>query len=283
MIKTAYDYDGEFSWCPGCGDFKILEALKLALHELEVDPKNLVLASGIGQAAKMPHYMRCNCVQGLHGRGLPLATGIKAANKNLTVIAVGGDGDMYGEGGNHFIHAIRRNPDITNIVCNNMIYGLTKGQGSPTTPRGTKTSTQPFGVTSQPLNPLLLAIAAGATFVARGSAADVPKTKELLKQAIQHKGYALVDIMQPCVSFNKTHSWQWLMQETKWLDETYDPSNLEEAMKLTLQTKPYPLGLFYKTEPRVTFEEVQAPYLSGDDTPLWARKPALDAVKKLLA
>lgn len=282
MIKTAFDYDGEISWCPGCGDYKILEALKLALHELEIEPHNLAVVSGIGQAAKMPHYLQCNCVNGLHGRALPLATGVKASNRNLTVIAIGGDGDMYGEGGNHFIHAVRRNPDITNIVCNNMIYGLTKGQGSPTTPRGTKTSTQPFGVTSTPLNPLLLALASGATFVARGSAADVPRTKELLKQAIRHKGYALVDIMQPCVSFNKTLSWQWLMQSAKWLDDTRDASDLGEAMRLTLESDPLPLGIFYKTEPRQTFEEAQAPYLAGDDTPLWRRKPKLEAIEKII-
>ena len=156
MNITPFDYTGEISWCPGCGDYKILESLKAALTELEIDPKEVGVASGIGQAAKMPHYLRCHSVNGLHGRSLPLAAGIKASNRALTVIAVGGDGDMYGEGGNHFMHAIRRNPDITNIVCNNMIYGLTTGQGSPTTAIGMKTSTQPFGVTSKPLNPLLL-------------------------------------------------------------------------------------------------------------------------------
>ena len=280
--KTAFDYHGEISWCPGCGDYNILESLKMALGELNMDPLDVVVVSGIGQAAKMPHYLKCNSVNGLHGRALPLATGIKASNRNRTVIAVGGDGDMYGEGGNHFIHAIRRNPDITNIICNNMIYGLTKGQGSPTTPMGTITPTQPYGVTSMPLNPLLIALSCGATFVARASAADVGHTKEIIVQAIEHKGYAMIDIFQPCVSFNKTNSWQWLMKNTKWLSTDRDASDMIEAIKLSMQTDPYPLGIIYKSVSRTTFEENCAPYQSGDNTPLYAREPRLDTIKKLL-
>ncbi|MDL2263940.1 thiamine pyrophosphate-dependent enzyme [Synergistaceae bacterium OttesenSCG-928-I11] len=283
MIETKFDYNGEISWCPGCGDFKILEALKLALSELALEPNEVVVVSGIGQAAKMPHYLRCHCVNGLHGRALPLATGVKASNPNLTVIAVGGDGDMYGEGGNHFLHAIRRNPNITNIVCNNMIYGLTKGQGSPTTPIGTHTSTQPGGVVNRPLNPLLLALSCGATFVARGSAADVDRTKELLKQAISHKGYALVDILQPCVSFNKTHSWQWLATAAKWIEgEGRDEGDISVAMSRALESDPFPLGIIYRAEPGKTFEETQAPYRSGDTTPLFARLPRYEAIERLI-
>ncbi|MCE5201519.1 MAG: thiamine pyrophosphate-dependent enzyme [Synergistaceae bacterium] len=282
MIHTAFDYNGEISWCPGCGDYKILESLKMALDEVKLDPLNVVIVSGIGQAAKMPHYLKCHSVNGLHGRALPLATGIKASNRNLAVIAVGGDGDMYGEGGNHFLHAIRRNPDITNIVCNNMIYGLTKGQGSPTTPLGMKTPTQPFGVTSQPLNPLLLALSCGATFVARASAADAERTKDIIVQAIRHKGYALIDIFQPCVSFNKTNTWQWLMGNTKWLEKDRDTSDKLEAIELSMQTDPYPLGILYCSDERNTFEESQPPYESGDNTPLYARAPRLDSVRKLL-
>ena len=283
MPSTVFDYSGEISWCPGCGDYKILEALKLALSELEVDPLKLAVVSGIGQAAKMPHYLKCNCVNGLHGRALPLATGVKSANRGLTVIAVGGDGDMYGEGGNHFIHAIRRNPNIAHLVCNNMIYGLTKGQGSPTTPLGMKTSTQPEGVTSWPLNPLLLAISCGATFVARGSATDVPRTKELIKAAIRHRGYALVDIFQPCVSFNKVNTWQWLSTSTKWLEDgEHDPSDMNAAMAQTMRNEPYPLGVIYKTDPRPTFEETRAPYQSGDETPLFEYPRRPEVVEKLL-
>ncbi len=282
MKETAFDYRGEISWCPGCGDYKILDALKLALDELGLAPKDVVVASGIGQGAKIPHYLRCHIANGLHGRSLPLATGIKASNRNLTVIAVGGDGDMYGEGGNHFIHAIRRNPDITNIVCNNMVYGLTKGQGSPTTARGTKTSSQPEGVTSTPLNPLMLALACGATFVARASAADVDRTKDLIKAAIGYKGYALIDIFQPCVSFNKVNTWQWLAQAAEWLPEDRDASDMNEALRLAMKADPYPLGIIYRREPHETFEACQAPYKSGDSTPLYERKPRMDAVNELL-
>lgn len=282
MIETAYDYNGEIAWCPGCGDFKILDALKLALRGLEIDPLKLAVVSGIGQAAKMPHYMKCHCVNGLHGRALPLATGVKAADRSLTVVAVGGDGDMYGEGGNHFIHCIRRNPDITNIVCNNMIYGLTKGQGSPTTELGTKTTTQPRGVTNAPLNPLAVALACGATFVARASAADAERTAEIIRRAISHKGYALVDIFQPCVSFNKKNTWQWLQSSTRWLDDGRDTADLMAAFSLAMKSDPYPLGIFYQTEDKPCFEEVQAPYEKGDARPLWDREPNLDFVKKML-
>ena len=283
MTANPFDMEhGELSWCPGCGDYAILDALKKALLGLGLSPQQVVLVSGIGQAAKMPHYLRSNFFNGLHGRALSAATGIKAANPELTVIAVGGDGDMYGEGGNHFMHAIRRNPDITNIVCNNMIYGLTKGQGSPTTAIGMKTSTQPFGVTSKPLNPLLLALSCGATFVARASAADADRTKNIIVKAIKHKGYALVDIFQPCVSFNKVNTWQWLSKSTKWLDEDRDASDKLEAMRLSMETDPYPLGIIYRSEHEKTFEENQAPYETGDDTPLYARTPALENIRKLL-
>lgn len=282
MAKSLFDYSGEISWCPGCGDYKILDSLKLALEELDMEPKDVVVASGIGQAAKMPHYLKCHCVNGLHGRALPLATGIKAANPGLTVVAVGGDGDMYGEGGNHFIHAIRRNPDITNIVCNNMIYGLTKGQGSPTTPIGTTTSSQPDGVRSKPLNPLLLALSCGATFVARASAADVDRTKEIIKEAINHRGYAFIDIFQPCVSFNKTLSWQWLQNATYWMDKPRDESNIADAMALALESYPFPLGIIYRAAPGVSFENGLAPYMSDDATPLFRRMPKLENIENLI-
>lgn len=282
MKETAFDYTGEISWCPGCGDYKILDALKAALDELDLAPKDVVVASGIGQGAKMPYYLRCNIANGLHGRGLPLATGIKASNPGLTVIAVGGDGDMYGEGGNHLVHTIRRNPNITNIVCNNMVYGLTKGQGSPTTPRGTRTTSQPYGVRNEPLNPLMLALACGATFVARASAADTDRMKDIIKAAILHKGYALIDVFQPCVSFNKVNTWQWLAHATEWLPADRDASGFGEAMTLAARGEPYPLGILYRQEGRESFEEGQAPYSSGDGTPLYARKPNLEVIQKLL-
>ena len=199
----------DIAWCPGCGNFQIRKAVMAALADLALDPREVVLVSGIGQAAKIPHYVRAHVFNGLHGRALSPATAIKAANPNLTVIAISGDGDMYGEGGNHFVHTIRRNPNITNVVHNNMVYGLTKGQASPTSQRGFKTPVQVAGVSMEPFNPLSAAIALDAGFVGRAFSGDVDRTTEILKRAIQHKGYALVDVFQPCFSFNKVNTFQW--------------------------------------------------------------------------
>ncbi|MHC4574654.1 MAG: thiamine pyrophosphate-dependent enzyme, partial [Planctomycetota bacterium] len=166
MDARGFDMgDIDIAWCPGCGNFPILKILTQALAELQIEPTNLVVVSGIGQAAKIPHYFKTNCFNGLHGRALPPATAIKATNPHLTVIAESGDGDMYGEGGNHLLHTIRRNPDITNIVHNNMVYGLTKGQASPTSQLGFKTPVQVAGVFLEPFNPLAVAIALDASFV----------------------------------------------------------------------------------------------------------------------
>ena len=204
MTEQKFDLPNfDIAWCPGCGDFSILKTLKQALKELTIEPKNLVMVSGIGQAAKIPHYLKCNLFNGLHGRALPPATAIKAANPSLVVIAESGDGDMYGEGGNHFIHTIRRNPGITNIVHNNMVYGLTKGQASPTSQIGFKTPLQVNGVLAEPFNPLAVAISLNAGFVARAFSGDPDQTKDIFKKAIEYNGYALVDVFQPCVTFNK--------------------------------------------------------------------------------
>src|SRR6056297_548383 len=198
-IKSFEQEQVKTAWCPGCGNFMILKALQQALKELSLKPQQVVIVSGIGQAAKTPQYLNVNMFNGLHGRALPPATAIKACNPELTVIAEGGDGDMYGEGGNHFLHTIRRNPNITHLVHNNMVYGLTKGQASPTSQIGFKTPLQVDGVILKPINPIALALSAGATFVARAFSSDMEKTKEIIKKAIAHNGYALVDIFQPCV------------------------------------------------------------------------------------
>ncbi|MHC4700762.1 MAG: thiamine pyrophosphate-dependent enzyme, partial [Planctomycetota bacterium] len=227
--------DIDIAWCPGCGNFSILKILKQALADLEIEPTNLVLVSGIGQAAKTPHYLRTNVFDGLHGRALPPATAIKAANPALTVIAESGDGDMYGEGGNHFLHTIRRNPDITNIVHNNMVYGLTKGQASPTSRVGFKTPVQVAGVFLEPFNPLAVAIALNASFVARAFAGDADQTKEILKKAVRHKGYALVDVFQPCPSFNRLNTFQWFKECTYYLEDVHDPADRNEAFKRAIE------------------------------------------------
>ncbi len=261
----------DIAWCPGCGDYAILRILKTALAELEIAPEQTVVVSGIGQAAKIPHYLRCNFFNGLHGRALPPATAIKAANSELTVIAEGGDGDMYGEGGNHFIHTIRRNPNITNIVHNNMVYGLTKGQASPTSRKGFQTPVQVQGVIHEPFNPLAVAIALGASFVARGFSGEFEKTKELVKRAIQHDGYALVDIFQPCVSFNKVNTHAWFRDNTYWLDETHDPHDRAAAFAKATEEMPFPLGVFYISPGKPSFEQSIAAYAT-DKTPIVKRQ-----------
>ena len=272
----------DIAWCPGCGNFSILDTIKTALDELSLEKENIVMVSGIGQAAKMPQYIDTNFFNGLHGRALPVATAIKSSNPNLTVVAESGEGDMYGEGGNHLIHTIRRNVNITNIVHNNMIYGLTKGQASPTTQKGMKTTLQIFGVTNEPFNPMAVAISLGASFVARTFSGDKEKTKEIIKKAIQHKGYAIVDIFQPCVSFNKINSFKWYKENTYYLDDDYDPTNQVEAFRKALETEKFPLGVLYINEDRKTsFEENLIAY-EKDKTPIVERKRDLDLVKTLL-
>ncbi len=204
---TPMPYD--IAWCPGCGNFAVRVALAEALNELGTPPQQIVLTSGIGQGAKMPQYLETNYFNGLHGRSVPLAVGVKLARPELTVIAVSGDGCMYGEGGNHFLHTIRKNLDITILITNNQVYGLTKGQSSPTSDRGISNPLDPEGNPNEPLHPLTLAVAMGAPFVARGFAKEKDHLKELIKEAVRFKGTAIVDILQPCVSFNKVNTYQW--------------------------------------------------------------------------
>lgn len=275
------EHDINIAWCPGCGNFAILNAVKETFAELAVDAEKLVLVSGIGQAAKTPQYIRANYFNGLHGRALPAATAIKAANPELRVVAVSGDGCMYGEGGNHFIHTIRRNPDIVNIVHNNMIYGLTKGQASPTTARGIKTSVQTGGVCLEPFNPLAVAISLNASFVARANAADKEQTKEIIKKAWDHKGYALVDIFQACVSFNKVNTYQWYKDHTYYLDDSYDPYDKNEAFAKSMENEKFPLGVIYKNDDNKPFEENLAVYRNNSQ-PLYERNVEKKKVQELL-
>jgi 2-oxoglutarate ferredoxin oxidoreductase subunit beta len=273
--------DADVAWCPGCGDFFILETLKETLAELEIKPENLVLVSGIGQAGKLPHYIKCNVFNSLHGRSLPPAVAIKAVNPELRVIDISGDGCMYGEGGNHFIHNIRRNPDITNIVHNNMVYGLTKGQASPTSRTEFKTNLQVEGVFLEPFNPISVAIALKASFVARAYCRDVEETKDILKKAIKHKGYALVDIFQPCVTFNKVNTYQWFKENTYYLEDSHDPYDIEQAFKRSMETDKFPLGIFYMNPDKRTFEENLEVYLE-DKTPVYKRRVDMDKLERLI-
>ncbi|QRN86584.1 2-oxoacid ferredoxin oxidoreductase [Clostridia bacterium] len=276
-----YHYDENIAWCPGCGDFGIRNALIKALESLDLDPHQLVITSGIGQAAKMPQYIQTNYFNGLHGRALPLAAAIKSVNPRLTVIAEGGDGDMYGEGGNHFLHNIRRNIDITHIVHNNMVYGLTKGQASPTSQLGYKTPLQVDGVISEPFNPLLIALSMGATFVARCFSSNEEHCAKIIEQAILHKGYALVDIFQPCVSFNKVNTFAWYKENTYYLDEKDPTDSIEMAFNKAQESSPFPLGILYQKKGKKTYEENCAVYKISDQ-PIITRKRDLSAVQKLI-
>ena len=272
----------DIAWCPGCGNFAILKALKQALAELEVQPQQLVLVSGIGQAAKTPHYLRGNVFNGLHGRALPAATAIKACNPALTVIAQGGDGDMYGEGGNHLLHTIRRNPDITNIVHNNMVYGLTKGQASPTSQVGFKTPVQVNGAGTEPLNPMALAIAMDASFVGRAFTGDLEQTTDIFKRAITHKGYALVDVLQPCPSFNKINTYQWFKDRCYYLDDSHDANDRNAAFAQAVQKDKLPLGVLYSNPGRTTFEETLSVHGNGPQA-LFRGEPDTAKLEKLIA
>jgi 2-oxoglutarate ferredoxin oxidoreductase subunit beta len=267
------------AWCPGCGNFGILTALKKALVELDIEPHHLLMVSGIGQAGKLPHYTRGNVLNVLHGRALPAAVGAKIANSELIVIAIGGDGDGYGEGGNHFLHTLRRNHDITYLVHDNQIYGLTKGQASPTSDQGFITKTTPEGA-GMPINPVTLAIAAGAGFVGRGFAGDVDHLANLIKEGITHKGFAFIDILQPCVSFNhkNTHSWYRDRVYKVGDDVNYDSSDKLEALKKAQEWGEHiPIGIIYRQEFH-TFEKKLAVLEKG---PLVKQKVEPKSVEKL--
>jgi 2-oxoglutarate ferredoxin oxidoreductase subunit beta len=282
MNKSIYDLNkADVAWCPGCGNFTIWKGVKEILAEMKINPQELVMVSGIGQAAKIPHYIRCNVFNGLHGRALPAATGIKTANPELVVIAESGDGDMYGEGGNHFIHTIRRNPDITNIVHNNMIYGLTKGQASPTSQQGFITPVQVNGVILEPFNPLTVAIALNASFVARTSTVDTDRMKMILKEAIQNPGYSLVDIFQPCVSFNKVNTYKWFQENTYYLEDSHNPEDKINAFARASETDKLPLGIFYRNPHKKSFEQSLSVY-QEDKTPIINRRVDLKKLEEFI-
>ncbi len=255
-MPTLDDYKGLTpAWCPGCGNFAILKIFKETMVELGIEPHRLTVVSGIGQAPKLPHYIKCNTFNGLHGRTLPVATGIRLTNHEMHVIAVAGDGDCYGEGGNHLIHAMRRNINVKLFVHDNQIYGLTKGQASPTSMEGMQTKTQPFGVLSEQLNPMAMAVALDCSFVARSFAGDGEHLKGMMKEAINHKGFALLDILQPCVTFNKINTYEWYRQRVYHLRTEYNPEDRVEAFKMALEWgEKIPIGIIYKNN-RPSLEE----------------------------
>jgi len=243
-------------WCKGCGNFGILAALRGALMDLGLGPDGAVVVSGIGCSAKMPHFVNVNGFHAIHGRALPVATGIRLANHSLPVIAVTGDGDGLGIGGAHFVHTARRNVDIAHILHNNAVYGLTTGQVAPTAARGFKTKTTPRGSPEEPINPTALALVCGATFVARAFVGDMAHTREMFRRAIEHRGYALVDTLQPCVTFNRVNTYEWYQHRVYRLDkEGHDPSSYERALLRAHEWGDrIPVGVIYQTT-RPTLED----------------------------
>lgn len=244
----------ETAWCPGCGNFGILKAVKQALATSNIAPHEVLFVSGIGQAAKAPHYLNVNLFNGLHGRALPAATGAKLANPDLVVIVESGDGCTYGEGGNHFLAAIRRNVNVTLLVHNNQVYGLTKGQASPTSMEGFVTKTQPHGVCAASFNPVAVATAMKAGFVARSFSGLPDHLAGMIVKGIAHPGFALIDVLQPCVSFNKVNTYRWYKERCVELDSNYNPADWQSAMQTAFEwDERIPVGVIYRND-RPPFE-----------------------------
>ena len=252
-------------WCPGCGDFGILIAVKGAMAKLNLDLHNTVVVSGVGCGSKIPHFIKTYGFEGLHGRSLPPATAIHLANDKLTVLAIGGDGDGCGIGLGHFMHTMRRNLDFTYIIQDNEIYGLTVGQASATTKKGVITKSTPHGTPEEAINPPLMALAAGATFVARGFAGDIPHLTDLIVQAISHRGIAFIDVFQPCVTWRKDLPYDLYQKMCYKLDkEGHDVTNWDAAVARARETERWPIGVFYKIEKPIYTDQI--PFIK--DSPL---------------
>ena len=250
----------EPDWCPGCGDYGVLAAVQKALVELQIPQHEVATISGIGCSSNFPGFIETYGMHTQHGRSLPVATGVKMANHALTVLVTGGDGDGFGIGCGHFVHAMRRNVDLTYMVMDNQIYGLTTGQTSPTSRLAMKTKTTPFGNVERPVNPLALALAAGATYVARGFSAEQKHLTELIKNAIQHKGFSFLDIFSPCVTYNHDNTVQWFKPRVKKLEDNpdYDSTDFNAAMeKSQLWGDEIPIGKFYERTDVPTLTELE--------------------------
>ncbi len=246
----AYKSEITPTWCPGCGDFAVLRGVHTALARLKIKSENVVISAGIGCSSNLPGFVNAYAFHGLHGRSLPIANGIKLANTDLTVIATGGDGDGYGIGLGHFIHSMRRNINITYIVMNNQIYGLTTGQASPTSERGMVTKSTPSGLLEVPVNPIALALISGATYVSRGFSGNPDHLSTTIENALSHKGFSLVDVLSPCVTYNKIQTYQWFRDRVYTLeDEEHDTNDLKQSMSKSYEWESkIPIGVFYKAD-----------------------------------
>lgn len=268
------------TWCPGCGDFGIWAAIKNALVQLGWGPSDFVVVYGIGCHGHMVNFLKSYAIDTLHGRPIPVAQGVRLANHKVPVLVIAGDGDTLGEGTNHLIHAARRNIDMTLIMHDNQVYGLTTGQTAPNSRKGFKSKSTPAGVIEEPVNPLAIAIAGGATYVSRGFAGDIPHLTQLIVEAIKHKGFSLVDAFQPCVTFNHVNTYQWYRDHIYKLGADYTPNSRVEAYRKSLEwAEKVPIGVFYK-EDKATYEE-QTPQL-GDVPLIQHTKPNIEVIEKLV-
>ncbi|MBU5672999.1 2-oxoacid:ferredoxin oxidoreductase subunit beta [Paenibacillus brevis] len=246
------------NWCPGCGDFSIQAAIQRAAANVGLEPESLAVISGIGCSGRISGYINAYGLHGIHGRALPIAQGVKLANRDLTVIASGGDGDGFAIGMGHTVHAIRRNINITYIVMDNQIYGLTKGQTSPRSGEGFKTKSTPEGAVETTLSPLEIAIASGATFVAQSFSSDIKQLTSLIEQGIQHEGFSLINVFSPCVTFNKVNTYDWFKEHIINLDTVpdYDPANRAMAMGKLMETGSMITGLIYQNREKKSYENL---------------------------
>lgn len=273
------------TWCPGCGNFGIWYALKNAFKELNLANNEIIMVFGIGCSGNLSNFLKVYGFHSIHGRALPVASGIKLGNHALNVIATSGDGDGLGIGLGHFIHTCRRNIDITYIIHDNRIYGLTTGQTSPTSPQGFVSKSTPFGVIEQPVNPLALAITSGASYVARGYSGEIDHLAALIVNCIRHKGFSVIDVLQPCVSFNPAYSYNFYNPRVYKLEEAgHDPSDFDKALELSLEfNDKIPIGLFYKVD-KPTYEssskELEAGPLTDDSIENIDIAPVLDRILK---
>ena len=279
MTDAAIFGKYETAWCPGCGNHGLLEGVKRGLASADLLPHQVIFVSGIGQAAKAPHYLNCNLFNGLHGRDLAAATGVKLANHKATVIAESGDGDIYGEGGNHFLAALRRNPDITVIIHDNQVYALTKGQASPTSAAGFSSKTQPIGA-PEPMNPITLAVSQRAGFVARGFTGRIDHLAGLVREAIAYRGLAIIDVLQPCVSFNHVNTFKWYQERVYELPAEYDPTDWHAALDKSEEWgERIPIGVIWRG-PERTVNHDRYPALK--DGPLIDREADTESLQKAM-
>lgn len=266
-MATVKDFRNDVrpNWCPGCGDYAVQAAIQRALGDLNLEPEKVAIVSGIGCSGRISGYIHAYSFHGVHGRALPLAQGVKLANREMTVIAAGGDGDGFGIGMGHFMHSARRNMDITYIVMDNSIYGLTKGQHSPTSAFGFKAKTTPSGNIERAVSPLQIALAAGVTYLAQGFSQDVNQLTELITKGIQHKGFSLINVFSPCVTYNKVNTYEWYKEHVQPLGEDYDPFDKKAATAKVLETDGLCTGLIYENNDRPPYQDLISGYL---ETPI---------------